>query len=70
MILDTPVLHHSNNTAKGRERGEYRYCTVDAVKTKSLILLSPEKLSRMWGIGLKILIKTLDETTHKLIRYT
>ena len=46
------------------------HCTVGEVKTKSFPLLSPEKLSRMWSIGLKNMIKTLYATTYQCIRST
>ena len=70
MILDTPVLHQSKNTAKKKRGYEDSYCTVRAVKANYLLSLSPEKLSRMWGIRLKTTIKTLDATTHQCIMYT
>ena len=59
MISNTPVLHQSKNTAKNKRDDEDIYCTLRAVKTKYLPSLSPEKLSRMWYIGLKNVIKTL-----------
>ena len=34
MILDTPVLYQSNNTAKNKRGDEDMYCTVGAVKAK------------------------------------
>ena len=70
MILDTPVLHQSNNTAKKKRDEEDMYCTIGAVKFKYFPPLSPEKMSKMWGIHLKTSIKTLDETTHQYIGST
>ena len=45
------------------------YCTIGAVKAKPLPSFTPYKLSRMWGIGLKTVIKTLGKTTHHCIRF-
>ena len=70
MILDTIIFHKSTNTAKKKRDDEDMYCTVGAVKAKYLSLLISEKLSRMWGISLKTVIKTLDATTHQCIRST
>ena len=70
MISDTTVFHQSNNTAKKKRDNEDMYCAVSEVRAKSLPSLSPEKLSRMWGIGLKTAIKTLETTTHKCISST
>ena len=68
MISDTPVFHQSNNTAKDKRKDEDMYCTVDSVKAKYSSSLSPEKLSRMWVIKLKTVIKTLDATPNQCIR--
>ena len=46
------------------------YYTVGAVRVKSSPSLISENLSRMWGIGLNTVIKTLDATTHQCIMYT
>ena len=70
MISDNPVFHQSNNTANKKKDDGDMYCTVGEVKSKYLPSLSPDKLIRMWGIGLKNLIKTLDATTNQCIRYT
>ena len=70
MISDTPVLHQSNNTPKKKRDDKDMYCTVSVVKAKYFPSLSPEKLIRMWGIGLKTAIKTLDTTTNQCIRST
>ena len=65
MILDTPVLHQSNNTAKEKIEDEGMYCTLGAVKAKYFPSLIPDKLSRIWVIGLKTVINTLDATNHQ-----
>ena len=65
MILDTPVLHQSNNMAEKKRDDEDTYCTVSLVKAKTAPSLIPERLSRMWGIGLKTVIKTVYATTNK-----
>ena len=66
MISDTPVIHHPNKTVKEKRYDGYMYCTVGAFKDKYLLSLSPYKLSRMWGIGLKSAIKTLYGKTHNI----
>ena len=47
MVVDTPVLDQSNNTVKKKRYDEDMYCTVGAVKAKSLLSLIPEKLISM-----------------------
>ena len=67
MISDNLVLRQSKNTAKDKSNYEDMYCTVGAVKAKSLLPLISEKLISMWGIGSKTVLKTLDATTHQCI---
>ena len=44
--------------------------TIDAIKSVSKDILSPENLSQMWNIGLATASRTLKATTHKRIRTT
>ena len=52
MITNNLVLHQYNNTAKEKRNDEDMYYKVGVVKAKSSPSLSPEKLSRIWGISL------------------
>ena len=70
MILDSLIFHQSNNTAKKKREDEDMYCKVGAVKAKSLLSLSPEKLIWMCVIGLNTAVRTLDAKTHQCIRST
>jgi hypothetical protein len=42
--------------------------TISAIETKTRFVMSPEELSRMWGIGLLAAKRTLEATTQKAVR--
>jgi hypothetical protein len=48
----------------------FEFRTVDAIKSSSKDVLSPEDLSKMWNIGLSTAARTLKASTHKCIRTT
>ena len=43
---------------------------IGALKSKTSNSLTPENLSKLWGIGLKTAKRTIDATTHQCIRST
>ena len=43
---------------------------IQALKSKTSTSLTPESLSKLWGIGLKTAKRTIEATTHQCIRST
>ena len=60
ILAAQPMLYPNNET----------YSTLSAIKSVSKNTITPEALSKLWGIGLKTASRTLKSTTHKCIRST
>ena len=76
-VLSTEQLLHSDQSHYDSENKFHRsstesksFATINALNSKKEDSLTPEELSRRWGIGLSTAVRTLKATTHKCIRTT